>query len=398
MIWVRLATEAFCWSSWAWQNRGHLEPVLKRAGNLGEFAQAAIANPDGALRRVGNTLVFGRADGGAQVLGFIEQTGPQIEAIHAAVTDVQMSQQALQLGQQALSASLSSLQTLAMVSLGFTAILPLVLHAQFRALGRRLTEMQKDLKAIRRSVQMMNVANLETGLVHLQLGVAPEGDSRQDARDYLKRAHDRCLEALKYFGGLLDAELDETKVNRDEVRLLFRYFTVAIGGVVGSHVGLEEDVNATAKISEVGAKLRRVAQWVFVETVAKDPARFLLTPVDQGGASLAFLVDLFRQARDAGAVDSQQDYSASTWFEEHRRKLFQARRPWLGQRKWRAAMRTDLLEATAVLEEVNRIKGLETLLLEVRSKGQHGTEIQSKVQEITRTQSRSSPYIVWALT
>src|SRR5208283_377294 len=99
-----LATEGVEWSSWLWEHRGAFEPVFKKVGDVGVFAQAAITNPEGAVRRIGNTLVFGQADGGAKVLAFIDQTGPQLTSIEHAVGG-------LQAGQQALSASLSSLQT-----------------------------------------------------------------------------------------------------------------------------------------------------------------------------------------------------------------------------------------------------------------------------------------------
>src|SRR5262249_54579710 len=124
---------------------------------------------------------------------------------------------------------------------------------------------------------------------------------------------------------------------------------------------------------------------------------FLLTPVAQGGVSLEFLVDLFRQARYAGAVESTQDCTALTWFEEHRRDLFRARPPWFGRRKWEAALRQDLLEAPGVIEEANRIRGLESVLLEVAAGGKRAMEVQRGVKEITGKKVGSPSYVVWAL-
>src|SRR4051794_36417131 len=85
MIWVALATEAASWSAWLWQHRLAFEPVLRNLGDASDFAQAALLNPDGALRRVGNTLVFGQPGGGERVLAFVEQTAPQLNAIEQAV-------------------------------------------------------------------------------------------------------------------------------------------------------------------------------------------------------------------------------------------------------------------------------------------------------------------------
>ena len=56
MFWLSLAPDVISWSSWLWQNRAEFEPVLNRLGSAGDFAQAALMNPNGALRRVGTEL------------------------------------------------------------------------------------------------------------------------------------------------------------------------------------------------------------------------------------------------------------------------------------------------------------------------------------------------------
>jgi hypothetical protein len=88
------------------------------------------------LRRVGNMLVFGQADGSEKVLAFIEQTAPRVKHIEQAV-------EGLQAGQAALSASLGSLQALSMVTLGLTVLTPVVLGIAYMALNRRLGALQK---------------------------------------------------------------------------------------------------------------------------------------------------------------------------------------------------------------------------------------------------------------
>src|SRR4051812_32109184 len=138
MIWVTLAGEVASWSSWLWQHRHEFGPVLRRVGDVNDFARAALASPDGALRRVGNTLVFGQEGGGERVLAFIEQTAPRVESIERAVDG-------LQAGQATLSASLASLQNVSMITLGLTALTPAVLGAQFFALNRRLAALEKQI-------------------------------------------------------------------------------------------------------------------------------------------------------------------------------------------------------------------------------------------------------------
>src|SRR4051794_31092133 len=111
MIWIPAAGDTIAWSSWLWSHRTEFEPVLNRLGGVARFTEAALTNPEGAVRRVGNLIVFGKADGGEQVLAFLEQSAPRVESIEHAVAGVQA-------GQAALSTSLNSLQSLSMVTLG----------------------------------------------------------------------------------------------------------------------------------------------------------------------------------------------------------------------------------------------------------------------------------------
>jgi hypothetical protein len=197
---------------------------------------------------------------------------------------------------------------------------------------------------------------------------------------------------------LLDAELKEASPNRAEIRLLFRYFSVAVGGAVGSHIRLEEDLAAIELIEDVMPRLRKVARLIFQETVGRDPARLLLPPVASGGITLECLVDLFRQARRAGAVSSPEDYTVSTWFEEHRDKLFAASAPYFGSwESYAAQYRREVLEAASVIEEVNRVKGLGTMLLEVGAAGHGAAEVGRKVDEAIRAQASPGHHVVWGL-
>src|SRR4051812_35142728 len=68
MIPVQLAGEVARWSSWLWLHQNELAPALRRLGHAGDYAQAALADPDGLVRRAGNTLLFGRPDGGQRVI------------------------------------------------------------------------------------------------------------------------------------------------------------------------------------------------------------------------------------------------------------------------------------------------------------------------------------------
>ncbi len=140
MIWAKLALDAGTrLAFWLYKNQHTFGPVLNKTGN---FLSSAISDPHGAVHRVGNTIVFGQPDAGGEILGFIEQAQPQLNQIASVATETKEQQQtmlstlgSLQLGQGALSSSVAALTSLSMVSLGFTAILPLVLKVQLEALS-----------------------------------------------------------------------------------------------------------------------------------------------------------------------------------------------------------------------------------------------------------------------
>ena len=252
------------------QHRQQFEPVLNRLGDAGNFAQAVLSDPSGSLRRVGNTLIFGQPDGGERVIAFIEQTSPRIEAIENAVNG-------LQAGQAAISASLASLQAVSMISLGLTALTPVVLGVQFIALNRKFSALQKQSADLHKKFDAAMIADLRTALALLREGQEfLEAGERVDAHNRLTAALPSCIRSMKYFGELLGSELNAKKVNRDEVRLLARHLAVALVAVATCQIGLEKDQNAFAQSGHELDLLRNVTRWIFQETVARDPARYML--------------------------------------------------------------------------------------------------------------------------
>src|SRR5205814_1779316 len=136
-----------------------------------------------------------------------------------------------------------------------------------------------------------------------------------------------CLRTMKYFGELLGAELDQGRADRDEVRLLARHLAVAVGGVASCQAGLEQDRHAFGQSGQELALLRRAAGLIFGAAVALDPAACMHPALRQHGVTIEFMAQLYRQARDAGAVGAEAGCSPTEWFEEHREAIFRARRP-----------------------------------------------------------------------
>jgi hypothetical protein len=391
MIWLRLAGEAANWSSWLWQNRGEFAPILRRVGDAGEFARAAIADPDGAVRRVGGTLVFGTPDGGQQVLAFVEQTRPRIEAVGHAVDG-------LQAGQAAVAASLGTLQQLSMVTLGLSALTPLVLGAQFLALGRKLDALKRQLAQLHKKFDAAVASDLNTGLDLLRQGhdLLEAGD-RASAHNRLAAALPPCIRTMKYYGELLGGELSQRRANLAEVRLLARYLSVAVLGVASSQTGLEQDRHAFAPSGQELDLLRQAARVVFRATVCRDLPGLVQPSMREHGVTIEFLARLYRHARDAGAADADAAGSPPAWFEAHRGVIVRsAPARWWG-RKPRELL-AGLATAVAAIEETNRVLGLSRLVQHLREAGRSTAEIMGELRAGIQGESAdASPYAVWGL-
>jgi hypothetical protein len=396
MIWVKMATDAIPLAAWLWQNRQEFEPVLRKVGETVDFAGNMLANPEGAVRRAGNLIVFGQPGGGEKVIAFIEQTAPRIEAIEHAVDG-------LHVGQAAISSSLASLQTISMITLGITALTPVILSVQLVALNRRLGAIQKQIANLHKKFDAAVHAELEAGLEMLRKGQDfLDQRDRVNAYQSLNGALPFCYKTMNYYAKLLGNSLAEAKVNREEARLLARHLSVAVIGVASCHIGLEQDQNAFAKSGVQLDLLRKTAKLVFHELIGRDPAPYLLPPMREHGVTLDFMAKLFQQARDAGAVDPAQDTSSSGWFEQHRDALVHAstKEPlFASKKKWYGTLRAQLQEAVAAVEETNRVIGLARLVEEVRSSGQSSTlaVMEQCKQKAREERSDSCEYFAWGL-
>jgi hypothetical protein len=394
MIWLRLAGDVVGWTAWLCQNRQTLEPLLQRIGGVSDLAQAAVTNPDGLLRRVGNQLVFGQADGGERVLAFIEQTTPQVESVERAVGG-------LQAGQVTLSSSLASLTGVSMVTLGLTALTPVVLSGQFVALNRKLSALQKQVAALQAKFDAAAQAGLETGLGLLQMGQDfLDRADRPKAHDRLNQALPLCHKAMKFYGNLLGSALNQPPVDPGEVRLLARHLSVAVAGVASCQIGLGQDQHAFGQSDPELDLLRSATRWAFHDAVARDPGPYLLPAMRAHGVTIGVMARLFQQARDAGAAEPAKDASVATWFEDHRDALVCAttREPLWSKKKWYEALRTRLLEAVAAVEETNRVLGLRRLVEEVKAAGQSTLDMMEQhKQHVTGDAGDACSYMAWGL-
>ncbi len=395
LVLAKLVGETISLSSWLLENRATFAPVFEKFGGAVDIAQKALSNPTAAIRRVGNTIVFGQSDGGPKILAFIEQTAPRIAHIEHAV-------EGLQAGQLALSSSLATLEKLSMVTLGLTALTPLVLSVQFGALNRRLTVLQKQIAALTGKFTAAQVAKLTAGLKLLEQGEAfLQAQQQTNAHHRLRAALPLCLQSMQFFSQLLGNELNQQPVQREEVRLLTRHLSVALLGVASCQIGLEQDQSAFGQSCKELDLLRQATSWVFRDCIGGDPAPYLMPPMGQYHVTLEFMAGLYQQARDAGAVDPAQDSSAARWFEDHRNALFRVRKPRFGAQRYFQTLAVRLQEAVAAVEEINRVVGLQRLVEEVRASGRTMLSVREEYRQRSpqepADQEEAGTFVAWGI-
>ena len=141
-------------------------------------------------------------------------------------------------------------------------------------------------------------------------GVWPHGD-RAETHQQLTATLPDCLRTMKYFSTLWGEELPQPRASRAEVRLLNRHLAVAVAAVASCQIGLGQDQHAFGQSETELGLLRQAARWTFRETVAPDPALYLLPPMSAYGVTFDLMARVYQQARAAGALDPCPDESAA---------------------------------------------------------------------------------------
>ena len=115
--------------------------------------------------------------------------------------------------------------------------------------------------------------------------------------------------------------------------------------------------------------------------------RYLVPAMKEHGATLESLAELHRQAERAGALETEPGRSAVEFFEDLRGRMGSARDPWFGKASAVRRMRCELAEATAAVEEVNRIAGLAPTLDHCERLGLGYLELEREILADLRTRA-----------
>jgi hypothetical protein len=363
------ATATVHLASWLWMNREAFGTAWSR---VSDHVASSLAAPRAEIHRLGSVIISVRDDQ-TQVLGVLHEHSARLDGIETAVGG-------LASGQAALGHSLAVLQNLSMLTLGLSAVSSLILFRQLHALRVQLTRLERTTHRIGALVEAQQLGQLETGLNQLKDGMEDmhAGRADQGRTCISQNAANNLALNVNLHANLLSRELKSGRAERSVLRLLFRHMTIGLMGVAGCHLALGHTSRANEAISSRMGLIETYAKEMFRQTVGDNPVRFLCPGMATRGVTVEFLVELYRQAALAKAVESPDGVGAAELIESWRTRLYASRDPF-----WSSTLngwQSELAEALAAVEEVNRIKGFALGLGGIASANQSHDEVLAAIQ------------------
>ena len=371
-------TAVIQWPVWVWQNR---DRIASFPGEAADFVQTFVESSGESVQRIGSSLVYGTPDGAKRVLAFVEENG-----------DLPGRLDALSSGQAALSSTLGGLQSMCLVTLGLSVVTPGILLTQFAFLSRQFNSLKKQLRELQEQWDSSQTAELKNGLDSLDVGVAKQNRSLVD------QSHDSLNKSVHYFRQRLERVLDDkpNKPDRALVLYLMRHLSVAICGTARCRIAQEYDDLALSMLDEHKVVLQGAASRVFSQTAGHDPDRFLIPELKD--VDLEFLRSLYQQAHwagiDAGDVEIREaSRSAAKFFDGLRPRIFRRlRSPFKPKPE---PLRSELRDATAGIEEANRVLSLRSFLEEAKQAGQRAIDVIHTLRD--ELKGSDARFVAWSM-
>lgn len=354
-------------------NWDKIKPVLDKTGPALEQVMTGKA-----IRRFGNNLVW-RSAGGTKVIGMLEDINVANARIETAISGV-MS------GQEALGASLSTLQGLTMVTLGFSALSATVLTAQFVFLKKRLDAIQKELKGIQIRVDQQMIAKVDAAVKFVA-----QIEPGQQNPDYYAEALSKAREAVPYFLSLATDD-NITSKNLEVIQFYARQYFLALGVETASLLGAEKYQEAQRRLNDEEINLKQLANSAFQAVLTKDYELYL-SPRFKDQITLMALSDLLQQAQNLGLIPAGEDISPEYVFETNRAKIYNASTSRLSPR-FRDFQKTALPRlrlAISMFEETARLISWRDSLRAFEAKGLSVREVQDDLSNFRNTIQSSVP-------
>jgi len=329
----------------------HTDQLGDAFARLSRQVMAAITDPTASLDRIGSALVS-QQNGQTEVIGLLHQHTTQLDGIAVAVNGIG-------LGQEVLGHSLSTLTSLSMIGLGFSALTLASVAFQFTSLTRRMKTIDVRVQAIQDMLIQEHRARLAHGLDDLRKAEQVAVSDPESARQYTYDARMNLAGSRSSYAEQLSGTLSRTTPTEPGyLWMLARHLTTATLGEATCHLRMRQPDLAVG-VLEAGARMLRThASAVFNRIVAYNPTRFLMPALREHGLTLEVLAELYRQAAQAGVLGEGHGLSAPDLFESLRDRLATATDPLFWKTSTVQRLRAEFAEVSAAVEEVNRVKGL----------------------------------------
>ena len=338
---------------------------------------AALTDPTASVDRIGSTLVS-LQNGQVEVIGLLHQHTTQLDGISAAVDGVGQAVDGV--GQ-----AVGALTSLTMIGLGVAALSQVHIAFQFARLTERLKRLEAEVQEIKEMMHAGFRGELSAGLTKLQSALDAQATAPGRASTLFHHAINNLTDSAAKYVELLGGIGSR---NPQTGWMLARHLTVSILGQAAAYTRLREPRSAVQALRLGLPSVREHTRAVFRRTVEEKPGTFLMPALSEHGITLDAVAELYRQAGHAGVLDKSTRVTANDVFESLRDRLLDATDPWLFKTSKVRRLQAEFAEASAAVEEVNRIEGLALTIEQCERAGRDYADV---VEQILRAIEAGRP-------
>lgn len=351
--------------------------LLAHSSDLGDAGarvvrpvMAAFTDPSASVDRIGPALVSIQ-NGQTEVIGLLHQHTTQLDGIATAVDGVGRSVENV-------AQSVGVLTSLTMVGLGLSVLSQVHIACQFAALANRIKSIDNRVRAIQEMLEQRERAALDAGLIKLE-----KAETRTDPKwghDFTAGALSDLTDSRANYALSLSNQLAKPAAGEPaHLWMLARHLTTALLGEALCHLRLGQADLAVSVLRSGLSVLTKHGAAVFGRTVGASPTRFLI-PAMAEYVTLERMAELYRQARHAGVLRDDRPNTAADVFESLRSGLASAADPLLFKSRKVQGLRVEFAEASAAVEEVNRVHGLALVIDRCARAGRDYAEVTAQVR------------------
>jgi hypothetical protein len=332
-----------------------------------------VADPSGAVRRVGETLVWSLPSGD-RVLGGLEMLADSQTRIETAVNGIETAQVASQ-------GTLGVVKTLSIATLGVTSLSAGFMTYRLQALNKRIDNLGKAIKDVEGKIDAEHKAHLKSSLQFLRTH-----EDSPNNKGSLDEALKEARRAANIYGEVAADEANGAG-RLPVLNCRGRLYVVSLLTELRCLMSSDDSKQATDRIEEEMPYLKKIAQVCFDKTLRTDPERYLRAAFQQHEVNLNLLTHIYQQARELEIIKQPAVDDANGMFEFVRASLQKGEGPL--SRFRRSSVEEEMQKLRyllACLEESSRIKGLLYLVKEVHKRKSSLSELVAKLKEWRQNQ------------